>query len=214
MLTLVFAVGVSAHAQQQTVLDFENLPNPTGTGGSNNQVGSVTQNNYSLFIFASQSFRSFSTLAADAPPSLNYTGSTALANVFANSVSVLSYSGSDSGLFTVNSIDMANYFTQTGSPGNAASVVFTGNFKYDYLHGQSPSVTLNYTHGANDSLETVNFGSLFANVQNFTITQGAVPIQFDNIHLTTAAVPEAGTLLALGGMSALGLVSVRRFRRA
>jgi hypothetical protein len=180
------------------VLDFENL---AGTGTNHvfftDYGSSVAQNGFTI---------SGTDFIAWNPPDGggfgNYTGSIALNDNFFNNITIAPTAG---GTFTLNSIDVTNFYPQSSlGAGNTfpASVTFTGN-----VSGGGTS-TLTYTLLATDALQTVTFDASFSNLTSLVFTD----VQFDNVVVNAAAVPEPGSIALLVGMglSSAGFLARRR----
>lgn len=126
-------------------------------------------------------------------------------------------------LFSLLSIDLAEVFRPSERdkvPFCADTVVITGQ------RADSSQISLTYNldkindgpgHAAD--FETVSFSSDWADLRHVTFTardldgSGWVYLNFDNIRLEPAQVPEPSTLVLLGGMSVLGCVVFVRTRR-
>lgn len=78
------------------------------------------------------------------------------------------------------------------------------------------SGTLATTYGAGDTLDPADFSDLSLTPRSFTFSDGLGAVSYSLSATTlnaTAAVPEPGTLAALGGLAGLVLVSRRRRRQ-
>ncbi len=144
--------SLPAHAQ--VTLDFNSLPNPINSDGDNSQGFSVTQNGFTVTNTSKTN-----PLESVAPNGnsigYNYTGSVALYTVTDISAKILTQNNGN--LFNLNSVDLANVLLQSVVP-QGATVIFTGN------KAGGATVTKTYTHGTNNSLETLPFGSDFTNL--------------------------------------------------
>ncbi len=201
-------IGVGAAAEAQVTLNFNDLPNPNSGTGFNGQ--SVA--NYQGFTLTDtgSTFGGLHSVSPDGASgsggSYNYTGSVALFNGADGGADTLTQDNSNP--FRILSIDIANLVLQSSSPGGV-TVQFTGT-----LAGGG-TVTQSFTHAANDSLTTVTFDSSFSNLNAFTISQGGLFNQYDNIVIAGPAAgntPEPGSVALLSVMATCGL-ALRRYRR-
>lgn len=210
LLALAGLVFVSP-ARAQTKLDFENLPNPTGSGQSNTLQGvTVSQNGFTV----SATTGNIASITPDAMAQANYTGSVSPYQANPNRLTILTQDNGNP--FRINSIDLANLFTQAAVPGGF-SVTFTGDVQ------GGGTVTQTFTHLADDSLTTFNFDNSFNNLTALEFTQGdnttTHPYQFDNVVVNgpaAAPTPEPGSLALLTGLccAGSGAIAFRHRRRS
>ena len=212
-LAAIVYIACTPAAHAQITLDFENLSNPSSSGG-NPQGNFVVQNGFTLTATTANNVYGLSSVAPNGSDiGLNYTGSVALFND--NSIGGVTTLYKNNGTplpsgntFTLNSIDIANRNLQIYQPGGV-TVVFTG-----YLLGGG-TVTQSFTHGANNNLEFVSFDSNFTNLISVSFDQNSPFNQFDNIVLDVpAAVPEPGFLALLAGLALTGAAFLRRRKQA
>ncbi|MCW3101087.1 MAG: hypothetical protein JWL77_6705 [Chthonomonadaceae bacterium] len=198
------ALCFAAQAQAQVTLDFNFLPNVSG--GTVLQGNSVSQYGFTV-TDAGNNDRLYS-LAPDDVTVGNYTGSVALFNNTGAGITTLTQDNGDP--FRLSSIDIGNLLLQSFS-GGGADVTFIGSVQ------GGGTVTQTFTHGANDNLETVVFGSDFDNLTSVSFAQSSPANQFDNIVVNTsvvvAATPEPGSVALLVGMSVTGAGFVMRRKR-
>ena len=191
-----FVCAPAAYAQN-TTLNFENLANPNNPMGFNSQGQSVTQN---LFTVTDNAGGLFSV----SPDSgLNYTGSVALFSDTNGAVATLTQNNGN--IFGLNSIDIANLQRQANAPGGV-TVVFTGVLQ------NGGTVMQTFTHGPNDNLETVVFGSDFSSVTSVSFTQNTPFNEFDNISVSLAPIPETSTVISLALLCISGIGFARKLR--
>jgi len=197
------ALCFAGQAHAQVTLDFEFLPN--SSGGTVHQGATVSQNGFTLTDITN-SDRLYS-VAPDSLDTTNYTGSVALFNNSGAGITTLTQDNGNP--FVLQSIDIGNLLYQSFAP-LQAEVTFIGNVQ------GGGTVTQTFTHGANDSLETVVFGSDFANLESVSFAQDFPSNQFDNIVLggpAVAATPEPGSVALLVGMGMSGASFVLRRKR-
>lgn len=185
LLTLSATLPAQA---QQTTLDFENLSNPSGTGGFNSYGGSVSQNGFTITD-------SFGGISANAPDGaafgFNYTGSTALTSNFGGDTFFLTQNNGNA--FTLNQVDIANFFLNSGG----ATVNFTGNL----FGGGTVNQTFNVVGG--NALQTFTFNSNFTNLTSVSFVEGSGDVQYDNFVINATPVPEPA-FVAMSSLLALG----------
>ena len=193
--------GVTGSAQ--VTLDFESLSSTNDPGGYNGQPNPVILDGFLI----GTNFGNMHSVSPDGSVAgYNYTGSVALFS--GGDGSTVTLARQDGNPFTLNAIDIANLQPSTAG----VSVLFSGN-----LQGGG-TVTQSFTHGANDSLETVTFDSSWTNLASVTFNQNSPYNQFDNIVLDGGApaattTPEPGMMALFGAMAVTGAGFLRRRRR-
>jgi hypothetical protein len=203
VLLLNLAGGYTSTAHADVVMDFENLANPSN-GFATPQGSIVTQNGFTL---NSNDSDGFYTVAPDGGLSgLNYTGSVAAAPADYPNISTLTQTDGDP--FSLHSIDMANLFQQSNTPGKEV-VIVTGN-----LVGGG-TVTQYCVVEDNDSLQHFTFPSTFSHLSSVSLweEQASSGVQYDNLVLRPSSVPEPGVCATLSGFGLTGGLILYRRRR-
>ncbi len=200
----LFAPPPPAHAQVK--LDFENLSNPSN-GSVNNQSSPVVQNGFTITANSPILF----SVAPNAGSLGNYTGSVALLpNPVAGSM--LTLTSNDSSLFSLNSLDFANFLPQS-TPAARVAIIVSGTRNNNTIVSQA------VIHGFNNNLETISFNGAFTSLISVSFREVVVNgtpmgFQLDNIVLNApAAVPEPGSVALLLGMGCGGAGFLVRRRR-
>ncbi len=197
-LLALAALSASAHSAS-TLIDFNSLVGADKDYYSDFSDEVITKG----YRFESQDLVSWQSSSSLYSVDGNYTGSTALFSNYREQPVILSRV--DGGKFSLLSMDVANLFGKDDSPfpQTTSTIVFTG------LLSGGGTVTQAYTTTPDDLLHTVSFTG-FNNLLSASWVQEGMPFhQFDNVVVTPAAVPEPGTIAALG-LGALGLLRRRR----
>lgn len=198
-LTPLFALAALSASAHSTLIDFNSL---TGSDQSyyTDFDSTVSSNGY---LFDATDLVAWKPGLGLTDCGGNYTGTNALFMNFRDDSITLHRA--DSAAFNLLSLDVANLFLQSSTPfsDKTSTITFTGH----YFGGGT--VVQSYTTLADDLLHTVNFSG-FSNLSSVTWSQDDAPYhQFDNVVVTTQAVPEPATVAALG-LGALGLLKRRR----
>ena len=116
------------------------------------------------------------------------------------------WSSEGGGAFTLNSIDIANNYLQSFSPGSAP-INFVGTKE------GGGTVTFTYSPPVDNNLHTVTFSN-FTDVVSVTWQQNFPYHQFDNVVLNggVSETPEPGKLALLTGAGLTGMAFVNRRR--
>ena len=206
----------------ELVLDFNSLP--TSPYGGVSLGDTITEQGFELTtIYASQkvAFLALQDGWQDGRGSSN--GTTTVCTYDDSDQVAFRLAQVNSNPFRLLSIDLAEVFRPSDRdkiPLVADTVLITGQ------RTDLSQISLTYNldkindgpgHAAD--FETVNFSSDWADLRQVTFTaqdldrSGWVYLNFDNIRLEPAQVPEPSTLVLLGGMSVLGCVVFVRTRR-
>ena len=159
------------------------------------------------FTFSNGPSVTFGVWTPDAPTYYggNYTGSEALFEDGGGGDSI-SLTKQGGGAFTLNSIDIANNYLQSFSPGSAP-INFVGTKE------GGGTVTFTYSPPVDNNLHTVTFSN-FTDVVSVTWQQNFPYHQFDNVVLNggVSETPEPGKLALLTGAGLTGMAFVNRRR--
>ena len=190
LFTLLLALASVTSSAENVNIDFQSLEQVNS--GINYQGFAYSEDGYTLNNLGSIAFATFGTLVS------RYKGSTALFNDTINGVTRLTKS--DTGVFTLNSIDLADLNGQ--SP---FDVFCTGT--------KSDASIVNQMFTGTGSLLTYAFTG-FTDLVSVEWSQNSPFHQFDNINLTSgangpSAVPVPAAIW-LFGSAALGFFGLRR----
>lgn len=193
LMSAVMACGLLSGAAEATVVKFENIL----SGGQTYEYFSGTRTVDGMVFSANNSYfmQNYHTLDSYAP--VDPTGS-----LFTYSGIPITMSQANNALFSLSSFDAGVYLNQPG-----ATVNFSG------LLGNGNVITQSFFVSAN-AFTTFAFSSAWTSLQQVTFTMTNTSyIQYDNIVVNAAAIPEPSSLALM--MLALGILAVatRRARR-